>query len=251
MSTKKTADRKPTLILGDGTVLYESQAKPVKLTPSELAEAVKNLGEYVAEYRTWLRDRRDDDVLPAYRWLRLDYPTRMELLAEAGGDDVTVLSIKIGMNYCLRQTATLLSKRADRYGLDPLPIRKAVQRCDFTDPNLAELARRDRIDLDNLTPLPPVGGQAREQAVPMWRRLKLRDGHCGAIAELDGQPHRLRSPADKIFLETLQQARGLPVKGRVFEKMGLRPDRVYARLPGPIKAGISAPGRGQQGYCML
>ena len=159
MSTKKTADRKPTLILGDGTVLYESQAKPVKLTPSELAEAVKNLGEYVAEYRTWLRDRRDDDVLPAYRWLRLDYPTRMELLAEAGGDDVTVLSIKIGMNYCLRQTATLLSKRADRYGLDPLPIRKAVQRCDFTDPNLAELARRDRIDLDNLTPLPLLAQQ--------------------------------------------------------------------------------------------
>jgi len=82
---------------------------------------------------------------------------------------------------------------------------------------------------------------------PAWQRLKLRRGHGGDIATLDGREYRLPHLQHHDFLAALQRAKGTPVKAG---DLG-RPDRLYTALPCELQNIIEPPGRGQTGYRML
>jgi len=99
------------------------------------------------------------------------------------------------------------------------------------------------------------GAGKQRRKPPAWERLQIVKSDTGDdIARLDGREHRLTGGNDAIFLERLQQKRGVSILGTTLETdIGERPSRIYERLPAPIRRIIDKPGQrtGKNGYRML
>lgn len=97
------------------------------------------------------------------------------------------------------------------------------------------------------TPRPTV-----RRVPPIWKRLKVAESD--ELVTLDGKPYRVTDAQGK-FLRVLwvrsQQKDRQDVKGSEFGDLISRPDRVWARLPEPLRAVVSKPGRGRIGWRLM
>lgn len=108
-----------------------------------------------------------------------------------------------------------------------------------------------RVLADFITSRIEGGGQASLKPIPSAPCPVVRVADDNGSVEVDGEAFRLRSDRDGRFIRALLNNRGRTVKACVLEQQaGARPDRVFARLPAPVRAIISKPGRGSVGYLM-
>jgi len=90
---------------------------------------------------------------------------------------------------------------------------------------------------------PAAPGQAKRR-----RRSTLKVNEQAELAILDGVEYRLRGGHAVTFVKILHDARGQRVTATYLQKLGIRADREYARLPEALQDLIDKPGRGQKGY---